>query len=270
METEGKELTENMQSQPEKVVSPEIAEKKLQSRSFLMRALSYYADPFIHCLSAARLYFLGRSHKSEGEFEWNWSSTNFNRIAITNLLVSKVLDANYLEIGCANNALFDSVSTRRKTGVDPSSGGTVRDTSDNFFAKNTETFDVVFIDGLHTYTQVTKDVINSIRATNKNGYILLHDMLPSNWFEASVPPVAKGAWTGDVWKVAFELIQSPGLEFKIIAVDHGVGVIKVQDQSAVLANLETELSVAQFSFLKGNIEKLPITTVEQAWSWLKS
>jgi len=259
-----------MHSESEKVQSPEIAHKKLQSRSFLVRALSYYAAPFVERLAAARLYFLGRSHKNVGEFDWNWSSTNFNRIAITSLLVSKVQDANYLEIGCADNALFDSVPTRRKTGVDPSSGGTVRDTSDNFFAKNTETFDLVFIDGLHTYSQVRQDVINSIRATNKNGYILLHDMLPSNWIEASVPPVAKGAWTGDVWKVAFELIQSPGLEFKIIAIDHGVGVIKVKDRTAVLAHLGTELSAAQFAYLKENIEKLPITTVDQAWSWLES
>jgi len=259
-----------MQSRSRAISSPEIAARKQQSRSFLIRALLHLAAPFIELLDSARLNFLRRSHKAVGEFDWNWSSTNFNRIAITSLLVSKFPDANYLEIGCAQNALFDSVPTKRKTGVDPVSGGTVRDTSDNFFIKNTDTFDLVFIDGLHTYAQVRNDVINSISATNENGYILLHDMLPSNWIEASVPPVSKGAWTGDVWKVAFEIVKTPGLEFKIIAIDHGVGVIKVKDRSAVLANLGSQLSTVEFSFLKENIEKCPIITVEHAWSWLKS
>ena len=55
----------------------------------------------------------------------------------------------YLEIGCADNDLFDAVMAGRKVGVDPLRGGTHRLTSDAFFAGyDGEPFDVVFIDGL--------------------------------------------------------------------------------------------------------------------------
>ena len=84
------------------------------------------------------------------QFDWDWKQVNYNRIALVNLLISLSGDnPDYLEIGCADNELFDSVIAASKTGVDPASGGTHRETSDSFFASNTKTFDVVFIDGLH-------------------------------------------------------------------------------------------------------------------------
>ena len=58
---------------------------------------------------------------------------------------------NYLEIGCFENENFDKINIDSKTGVDPVSGGTVRDTSDNFFLKNQISYDIIFIDGLHIY-----------------------------------------------------------------------------------------------------------------------
>lgn len=259
-----------MDSTADRIESPEIIEKRKQSRGFFLRAISYLLAPFVERGAALRLASLNLSRNGDGGFDWNWGAANFNRIAITNLLVLKFEDANYLEIGCDNNTLFDSVAAKRKTGVDPSSGGTIRDTSDNFFATNTETFDVVFIDGLHTYEQVRRDVLSSIRASQVGGYIIVHDMLPSNWIEASVPPIAKGVWTGDVWKIAFELVRGTGLEFKIIAVDHGVGVIKVLEKNACIPNLNHLLHDAQFSFLKEKISTLPVTTIAEAWDWLKA
>ena len=41
----------------------------------------------------------------------------------------------YLEIGCFNNELFNYINCRKKVGVDPYSGGTIRETSDVFFFK---------------------------------------------------------------------------------------------------------------------------------------
>jgi len=48
-------------------------------------------------------------------------------------------------------------------------------TSDTFFLKNKRTFDIIFIDGLHIYDQVKRDVLNSIKVLNKDGFILLYD-----------------------------------------------------------------------------------------------
>ena len=48
------------------------------------------------------------------------------------------------------------INCKKKVGVDPVSGGTIRVTSDNFFRTNKEKFDCIFIDGLHKYAQVKK------------------------------------------------------------------------------------------------------------------
>src|SRR5580658_9184887 len=80
-----------------------------------------------------------------GSFDWDWNATNFNRVALVNLLVAKKADCAYLEIGCDTNGVFDSVPTLDKTGVDPKKGGNVRKTSDEFFRTNEAFFDVVFI-----------------------------------------------------------------------------------------------------------------------------
>ena len=87
----------------------------------------------------------------------------------------------------------------RKVGVDPYSGGNFRGTSDEFFSKNNEKFDCIFIDGLHEYEQVCRDISNSLKILNKNGIILLHDCLPSTINQQAVPRY-KAVWNGDVWK----------------------------------------------------------------------
>ena len=50
-------------------------------------------------------------------------------------------------------------------------------------------------------------------------------MIPRSWVEENVPRLQK-VWSGDVWKVALELIKTKGVDFFIIMADHGVGVIK--------------------------------------------
>ena len=37
-------------------------------------------------------------------------------------------------------------------------------TSDTFFKNNKDKFDVIFLDGLHTYEQTIKDINNAIKA----------------------------------------------------------------------------------------------------------
>ena len=102
-----------------------------------------------------------------------------NRIKIIKDIIQIRNYKSYLEIGCFSNELFDQIVCKNKVGVDPISGGTIRTTSDDFFKKNTEKFDCVFIDGLHRYHQVKKDILNSINVLNEGGIILLHDCLPN-------------------------------------------------------------------------------------------
>ena len=41
-----------------------------------------------------------------------------------------------------------------------------------------------------------------MRFLNKNGWVALHDMLPSNWIDHHVPSVSKDFWTGHIIALA--------------------------------------------------------------------
>ncbi len=133
----------------------------------------------------------------------------------------------YLEIGCFSNELFDQIHCTQKVGVDPVSGGTIRATSDIFFKKNENKFDCIFIDGLHKYHQVKKDILNSIKVLNEGGIILLHDCLPNNVYEQAIPR-CQYQWNGDVWKAIVEFRTYKNLDIYTCYADHGIGVIFVR------------------------------------------
>jgi hypothetical protein len=54
-------------------------------------------------------------------------------------------------------------------------------TSDAFFLKNQIKFDIIYIDGLHTFEACTKDMLNSFQNLNLNGYLLVDDLRCDNY-----------------------------------------------------------------------------------------
>lgn len=139
----------------------------------------------------------------------------------------------YLEIGCDDDQLFSKISIQEKIGVDPVSGGNYRAKSDDFFDKNVKKFDLVFIDGLHEYHQVKKDILNSIKFLNKEGFILVHDCLPRS-ISAQAVPRFRNIWNGDVWKAIVELRTYPNLEIFTCLADEGISIIQVKKNSQIL------------------------------------
>lgn len=139
----------------------------------------------------------------------------------------------YLEIGCDDDQLFSKISIKEKIGVDPVSGGNYRAKSDDFFDKNLKKFDLVFIDGLHEYHQVKKDILNSIKFLNKEGFILVHDCLPRS-ISAQAVPRFRNIWNGDVWKAIVELRTYPNLEIFTCLADEGISIIQVKKNSQIL------------------------------------
>lgn len=199
------------------------------------------------------------------EFNVDWSSKKYNRVTLIRKLISTLSNDNptrYLEIGCAGNKLFNKVNADFKVGVDPFSGGTHQMTSDEYFFSNDKKFDVVFVDGLHEYHQVRTDVENALRCVEPGGYIVLHDMLPRNWIEAHVPCIRQGPWTGDVWKISFELAKTDGLEFCIVNIDYGVGVIKKITNTVSLYKIH-ELQKKEYDYYSDNRKYLPIVEYEE-------
>lgn len=192
----------------------------------------------------------------------------FSRQAFINKAISMYKDCKYLEIGVADNFVFNSIPLKieNKYGVDPLEGGNYRMTSDEFFKQNNDLkFDVIFIDGLHEYEQCQKDCLNSMKHLNDGGIIFFHDFLPRSYFEESVPR-KQTAWTGDVWKVAVELNHSINVEFKIINIDMGIGVLKVNENSKYqkIENLKNE----GFKEYLNYKDKLPIITSEEGLDFI--
>jgi hypothetical protein len=169
----------------------------------------------------------------EIQLDLDFTKIKYNRISLINLAIYKILreknlkieQLNYLEIGCYDDACFSSIPIVNKIGVDPVKGGTIKTTSDHFFLNNKLLFDIIFIDGLHEYEQVRNDVSNSLSCLKEGGYLFIHDMIPRNFAEENVPRL-QDVWTGDVWKVGLELMETNNVDFFVVKADHGIGVVQ--------------------------------------------
>lgn len=179
-----------------------------------------------------KIYYETFIENFKGKLQLNFPS-NYYRWDLIKYLIDKYKYSDYLEIGCDQDQLFSKVQIQNKIGVDPVSGGNVRKTSDDFFKDNNRKFDIVFIDGLHTYEQVKKDILNSVNCLNNNGIILVHDCMPDNLSKQAVPRY-RMLWNGDVWKAIVDLRQDENLEIFTCEMDQGIGVIQKKKNSSVL------------------------------------
>jgi hypothetical protein len=186
-------------------------------------------------------YIFGEKFYKRLDFEWHKYP---NRYEIIHETINRKNYKSYLEIGCDKDELFSKIKIDKKIGVDPVSGGTIRDTSDNFFKKNNEKFDIIFIDGLHEYDQVKKDIDNSLLFLNNNGVIFLHDCMPMRFIDQAVPR-AKNCWYGDVWKNIVELRTKSKIDTYVVHADCGVGVILKRPNKKIL-----NLNINNFKRLK--------------------
>ena len=196
--------------------------------------LKYYFRRFFYSI------FIENFNK---KIKYNWESFP-RRYDIINKIIIKRNYTSYLEIGCFKDETFNQINIKKKIGVDPVSGGNLRMTSDQFFRENKEKFDLIFIDGLHVYEQVIKDIFNSIKVLKENGIILVHDCLPRKlWYQT--PTRMSDTWNGDVWKAIVECRTLENIDTYTCLADEGIGVIKVQKNNNPL-----NLNLSNFKNLK--------------------
>lgn len=158
-----------------------------------------------------------------------------------NALAPRIGARRYLEIGVQKGVTFRDVAVDERVGVDPrfqfDTEAVANDTttlhampSDQFFAEaaGPKPFDIVFIDGLHVFEQVVRDLTNTLAWTGWHSAILIDDTVPIDVYSA-VPQQRDalrfrreaggkgGEWHGDVFKVAF-LIHDffPTLDYRTI------------------------------------------------------
>ena len=152
---------------------------------------------------------------------------------LINKIIEKFQYKSYLEIGCRDDATFKHITAKQKVGVDPACGGTLRITSDKYFSNYNDKFDIIFIDGLHTYEQVKKDFENSVRCLNENGTIIIHDCDPPTEETQFVTQKKGHGWCGDVWKYYVELRTKKDVDCVCSSYEM-MGVVRVRDNKSVL------------------------------------
>jgi hypothetical protein len=103
-------------------------------------------------------------------------------------------------------------------------------TSDDFFKRYDPAhllgrpLDLAFLDGMHLYEYLLRDIINTEKHCHRDSLILLHDCLPPTFEMTSRAPrgVLHGKyqhyWTGDVWKV-IPILRAYRPDMKILYVD---------------------------------------------------
>ena len=199
-----------------------------------------------------KLYYIIFVENFSYKVSYNFPS-NYFRWDLIKYLHEKYNFKSYLEIGCDKNQLFSKININKKFGVDPSSGGNIRKTSDEFFKDNKETFDLVFIDGLHEYSQVKKDILNSLKFLNKGGLILVHDCLPENMSKQAVPRY-RMIWNGDVWRAIVDLRQNENIEIYTCEMDQGIGVIQKKKNTEIL-KIDKKINELKFKDFYENYKK---------------
>lgn len=160
--------------------------------------------------------------------------------------INKLIEAvpqwvRYLEIGVLFGTTIENVRAPERWGVDPQPQFDINHlprgviivpkTSDEFFGDLApeQQFDLVFVDGLHTFRQAYRDVINGLQVC-QNGLILLDDVVPCDQASA-IPDYVEAmtearrlslerppeVWHGDVFRVLHCIVRyHPELSFRTI------------------------------------------------------
>jgi hypothetical protein len=184
----------------------------------------------------------------------------------------------YLEIGVSKGATLSlAESGTTVIGVDPAfrvsyslpgPAHLYRMTSDDFFslpqlrdALTSHKVNMGFIDGLHEYRQVLRDVYNLSAIADRNAVILVHDVLPPD-AESGSATRSTVLWAGDVYKTLAHLsTRTPDVYIRIIRT--APTALAVIGRTAAIRSACPTLA----DFLKGanNYDDLTVEEFTQTW-----
>ena len=209
-----------------------------------------------------------------------------DRKFVIQTLLSQLKGGSYLEIGVELGQSLLPIQASQKQGVDPNPIVPVRDrlrmfmqnvfsrnkvhlhqmTSDDFFARRSSILgdskiDVALVDGLHTYEQAYKDVLNCLEVLSPSGIIIMHDCNPPSARIAlrahshsealkQFPADGDFRWCGDVWK-AIVLLRSLHTELQtfVLDTDFGLGIVSRGAATSKLPYSRKEIEAMSFEDL---------------------
>lgn len=145
-----------------------------------------------------------------------------------NKIIEIVGAKTYLEIGLFKGNTFQRVKAEKKVGVDPDPNTfksesediqTYQMTSDEYFARhitNPQTFDIIYLDGQHTFEQTLRDFNNSINFSHKSTVWIIDDTVPVNFasslttleesskiYDGLKHPTSPRPWMGTVYRLVY-------------------------------------------------------------------
>ena len=196
--------------------------------------------------------------------------------------------AKMLEIGSDLGLLVESIHINSIFAVDPARNYKIpfkfrhikffEMTSDDFFKNSSEDFDLIYIDGLHTFEQSFNDLINSMGRLRSGGpsLIYLDDVLPNDEFSCLENPYdtfeerkkLQGhlndlSWMGSVYKI-IPLLAECDLSYSTLNLD-GKYVTRIkfdQSNNSNIVELKRRLLAAKksmnlenFSFKDINLDQ---------------
>ena len=199
------------------------------------------------------------------------------RAEAINFFITRFGYRRYLEIGVEAGVTFNEVNAPEKTAVDPHfkiardllRGASFETTSDAFFDDNPKAnFDIIFIDGLHTFEQSLRDFTRSLSRISENGLILIDDCYPSDYLASlrdyTLCQKAKSFegspdrnWMGDVYKTILfvaDYFDNVSLSY----VNETMGIIAIwKEQREISKRFATIEEIYRCEFASFKLELAP-------------
>lgn len=182
---------------------------------------------------------------------------------VVNAALSLFPKPNYLEIGVNTGKTFFAAMAHSKVAVDPVFLFDIEQAkrqnpnaifysveSDPYFggiASDRDAFDVIYLDGMHTFEQTLRDFCNAVTFLKPDGIIIIDDVVPSS-YHAAIPDhetayyvrkelgVEDGMWMGDVYRLVL-FIQSFFQQFQYATVTENHGQLVVWRQKRESADV---------------------------------
>ena len=217
----------------------------------------------------------------------------------------KILDLydrpSYLEIGVDAGTTFHAINAARKVAVDPKFWFDINQKkseygdgscdyyemkSDDYFSsvnKMSEKFDVIFIDGLHTFDQTLRDLLNSVICLKNNGIIIVDDVFPTSYL-SSLPDLdlmlrynasvnsPDMTWMGDVYRLVLFVEQYlPLFSYATVSENHGQMIMWYESRSTIAKQPSNVEEICRAEYIETILRKdlFNIKLFNEIYNYLK-
>lgn len=220
-----------------------------------------------------------------------------DRAQVIQRLLPRQPDSAYLEIGVQHGYTFDAVHAGLKVAVDPSFAFDVgaatqqpRNSncryyevpSNEYFQSiraESDLFDVIFIDGLHTFDQTLRDLLSAACCLRGGGVIVVDDVMPVSYASSisdlqhftrfrEATSLTDGSWMGDVYKIPF-FVKNFAPLWSYATVIENMEQMVIWKAPSLAQNFEgmsiqsiCDLSYSDFVLRKDILNLLPMSEIE--------